>query len=155
LPAYLRDAQVLPVWEGTTNVLSLDALRAAVHDGALEPWLGLGRRRLEALTATPLADVAAGLSLQLDAVGSYMRQAGSAGDGFVEAAGRRFALRLASLAAAIPLAEQAAWALASGRGSRSVLALRRWVGERLPEFHDLATAGERLQASRVLSGLSD
>jgi hypothetical protein len=26
LPALLRDSQVLPIWEGTTNVLSLDAL---------------------------------------------------------------------------------------------------------------------------------
>lgn len=28
LPQLLRDSQVLPIWEGTTNVLSLDALRA-------------------------------------------------------------------------------------------------------------------------------
>src|SRR5262249_38788780 len=28
LPVLLRDAQVLPIWEGTTNVLSLDLLRA-------------------------------------------------------------------------------------------------------------------------------
>jgi alkylation response protein AidB-like acyl-CoA dehydrogenase len=28
LPRLLRDAQVLPIWEGTTNVLSLDVLRA-------------------------------------------------------------------------------------------------------------------------------
>jgi alkylation response protein AidB-like acyl-CoA dehydrogenase len=28
LPMLLRDAQVLPIWEGTTNVLALDALRA-------------------------------------------------------------------------------------------------------------------------------
>jgi alkylation response protein AidB-like acyl-CoA dehydrogenase len=28
LPQVLRDAQVLPIWEGTTNVLSLDTLRA-------------------------------------------------------------------------------------------------------------------------------
>ena len=31
LPVLLRDAQVLPIWEGTTNVLSLDALRALGH----------------------------------------------------------------------------------------------------------------------------
>ena len=28
LPQLLRDSQVLPIWEGTTNVLSLDTLRA-------------------------------------------------------------------------------------------------------------------------------
>src|SRR5204862_4086896 len=31
LPALLRDSQVLPIWEGTTNVLSLDTLRALGH----------------------------------------------------------------------------------------------------------------------------
>ena len=28
IPAFLRDAQVLPIWEGTTNIMSLDVLRA-------------------------------------------------------------------------------------------------------------------------------
>ena len=32
LPVLLRDSQVLPIWEGTTNVLSLDALRAIAAD---------------------------------------------------------------------------------------------------------------------------
>src|SRR5690606_11820485 len=32
LPVLLRDAQVLPIWEGTTNVLSLDVLRALSRD---------------------------------------------------------------------------------------------------------------------------
>jgi alkylation response protein AidB-like acyl-CoA dehydrogenase len=37
LPRILRDAQVLPIWEGTTNVLSLDLLRALAKTGTLEP----------------------------------------------------------------------------------------------------------------------
>jgi acyl-CoA dehydrogenase len=36
LPRLLRDAQVLPIWEGTTNVLVLDALRAANKDAGHE-----------------------------------------------------------------------------------------------------------------------
>src|SRR5512140_2329648 len=36
LPRILADAQVLPIWEGTTNVLSLDTLRALGKGGALE-----------------------------------------------------------------------------------------------------------------------
>jgi alkylation response protein AidB-like acyl-CoA dehydrogenase len=42
LPRMLRDAQVLPIWEGTTNVLSLDVLRAEQRDQALSSvfdWL--------------------------------------------------------------------------------------------------------------------
>ncbi len=32
IPRMLRDAQVLPIWEGTTNVLAVDVLRALAHD---------------------------------------------------------------------------------------------------------------------------
>jgi alkylation response protein AidB-like acyl-CoA dehydrogenase len=39
IPRLLRDAQVLPIWEGTTNVLALDVLRALGRDGAAGPLL--------------------------------------------------------------------------------------------------------------------
>jgi alkylation response protein AidB-like acyl-CoA dehydrogenase len=38
LPRLLRDAQVLPIWEGTTNVLSLDALRVLRKPEVLEAF---------------------------------------------------------------------------------------------------------------------
>ena len=37
LPPLLRDAQVLPIWEGTTNVLALDLLRAVNDVGGVAP----------------------------------------------------------------------------------------------------------------------
>src|SRR5262249_53677312 len=37
LPRLLRDAQVLSIWEGTTNVLSLDVLRAIEKEAAFQP----------------------------------------------------------------------------------------------------------------------
>jgi hypothetical protein len=36
MPRLLRDAQVLPIWEGTTNILMLDALRVMNKDGSHE-----------------------------------------------------------------------------------------------------------------------
>ena len=36
IPRLLRDAQVLPIWEGTTNVLALDALRTLSKPGVAE-----------------------------------------------------------------------------------------------------------------------
>lgn len=39
LPRLLRDAQVLPIWEGTTNILVLDALRAIRKERVHEPLL--------------------------------------------------------------------------------------------------------------------
>lgn len=38
IPAMLRDVQVLSIWEGTTNVLSLDMLRAAEKENGLQAF---------------------------------------------------------------------------------------------------------------------
>lgn len=39
IPVLLRDAQVLSIWEGTTNVLSLDMLRAIAKDDVWSPFV--------------------------------------------------------------------------------------------------------------------
>ncbi|MFN8613093.1 MAG: acyl-CoA dehydrogenase family protein [Vulcanimicrobiota bacterium] len=39
LSRFLRDAQVLPIWEGTTNILALDTLRSARKEGCGEALL--------------------------------------------------------------------------------------------------------------------
>ncbi|WP_254861594.1 acyl-CoA dehydrogenase family protein [Halovivax gelatinilyticus] len=46
----LRDAQVLPIWEGTENVLSLDLLRALDREAAHEPLLETIDERLQSVT---------------------------------------------------------------------------------------------------------
>jgi acyl-CoA dehydrogenase len=52
---HLRDAQVLPIWEGTTNVLSLDALRTVARPGTADAFLAelerLGSPRRHAVSA--------------------------------------------------------------------------------------------------------
>ncbi len=58
LPQLLRDVQVLPIWEGTTNVLSLDLLRAIAAVG-IDPWIARMRYSLAAVSGprlgTPVA----------------------------------------------------------------------------------------------------
>lgn len=46
LPVLLRDCQVLSIWEGTTNVLSLDVLRVLDHPQALEVFAADVENRL-------------------------------------------------------------------------------------------------------------
>ena len=46
LPCFLRDAQVLPIWEGTTNILVLDTFRAVEKESAHEPLFDLMRANL-------------------------------------------------------------------------------------------------------------
>ncbi|WP_458186908.1 acyl-CoA dehydrogenase family protein [Haladaptatus sp. NG-WS-4] len=55
----LRDAQVLPIWEGTSNVLSLDVLRAMARENAHEPALARIRERLDAVDHDELSDLVA------------------------------------------------------------------------------------------------
>ncbi len=49
IPVWLRDNQVLTIWEGTTNVLSLDVLRAIGKDNAMPVFIEDVRKRLSAL----------------------------------------------------------------------------------------------------------
>ncbi len=94
LPVLLRDAQVLPIWEGTTNVLSLDTLRAAVREDALAGFAELSVRRLAALGEHPSVRA---LSGEIAALGPAFHEMGAAGGGFTEAAARAFALRAGAL----------------------------------------------------------
>lgn len=50
----LRDAQVLPIWEGTSNVLSLDVLRAMASEAAHEPLILRIHDYLREAESTPL-----------------------------------------------------------------------------------------------------
>jgi hypothetical protein len=153
LPVLLRDAQVLPIWEGTTNVLSLDVLRAAARDGAFAAWLDASRRRVSSLASGPLRDVAEALANRLRALEAAFAGMSVAPPAGAESEARRFALALAAVASAIPLAEQGAWALASGCGARSALAARRFVTERLPAVPEASQLGARLADSAELSGV--
>ncbi|BCB76027.1 DNA alkylation response protein [Phytohabitans flavus] len=68
VPRLLRDAQVLPIWEGTTNVLALDALRAVVREDAAGPLLA----RLDAAQDTARG-IAPALADQLAAATAALR----------------------------------------------------------------------------------
>lgn len=59
LPRLLRDAQVLPVWEGTTNILVLDALRVVSKTGAHEVLAADIRRRAGKAPASLAAEAKA------------------------------------------------------------------------------------------------
>ena len=155
LPVWLRDAQVLPIWEGTTNVLSLDALRAVAREGVLEPWAGQAARRLEALASSPLAEGAREMRRRIEEAPRALGALAAAGPEVAESAGRRIALSLAGLSAAVALAEQGAWALAHGRGERAALAAERWLAQRVPELPSADEATARLAASAALSGLAE
>lgn len=65
-PRLLRDAQVLPIWEGTTNILVLDVVRCLGKEGAGPILVTELRRRVADARAEALAPWCAYLSGEVD-----------------------------------------------------------------------------------------
>jgi alkylation response protein AidB-like acyl-CoA dehydrogenase len=122
LPRLLRDAQVLPIWEGTTNVLALDALRALALPGAREA-LAAEVDRAARTAGEPSLRAAAQAAER--AAAHALAWLGDAAAERAEAGARRAALTLGRALEAALLCEHAAWARAAGRGGRAAAAARR------------------------------
>ncbi len=125
LPRLLRDAQVLPIWEGTTNVLSLDLLRALSQEGAL-PALGAEVRRLAAAATQPsLRAPAEAALLAMGHAEAWLERARALGDSpLVEAGARRLALTLGRALEVALLCERAQACHGAGAGARAAAARR-------------------------------
>jgi acyl-CoA dehydrogenase len=139
VPRLLRDAQVLPIWEGTTNVLSLDVLRALSRGEGVDPLLG----RLA--TATAMADggdaalYASHLAELRDDVATAAKDPG--GERAVAGA-RGLALRLGCALGAALLLEHAGWAGLTGADAGAGPAASLWIRQRLAG-RDIAEAAHR------------
>ncbi|HEY1099816.1 MAG TPA: acyl-CoA dehydrogenase family protein, partial [Myxococcota bacterium] len=107
LPRMLRDAQVLPIWEGTTNVLSLDVLRAEARDrgfSAVLAHLGAGVAKLSStLPHTAVATLRDTTQRLIKAA----QDAGSHGPQVMEERARRLALTAGYAVEALLLANTA------------------------------------------------
>jgi hypothetical protein len=115
VPALVRDAHVLPIWEGTTDVLALDALRAAAGGDALAALLADARERaMRAAAAPAVAAPAAAVAAAAARVERAYAEAPDAAS--AEARARALALGLARVVACAQLCAQGAWAAAGGDG---------------------------------------
>jgi alkylation response protein AidB-like acyl-CoA dehydrogenase len=147
LPRLLRDAQVLSIWEGTTNVLSLDVLRAIEKESAFAPFMAELRERLASVKAVELAPCAqrvqeAGLRIEKYLNGRSPAQ--------VQAGARSFAFSLARTYTAALLLEQAQWEVAQREAgaASSVTAAQRWCAQVLAPL--LETSAGQLAGSKGL-----
>ncbi|HEV2891216.1 MAG TPA: acyl-CoA dehydrogenase family protein [Frankiaceae bacterium] len=130
IPRLLRDSQVLPVWEGTTNVLSLDVVRALARDDALAPYLAYVDRALD-VSGEWIGPVANDLRGVRDTVAEMARVAAAAPESPATQAGARHLMeRMAHLLAAAALLEQAAFDLDRG-DARTALVASLWTRRRL------------------------
>jgi hypothetical protein len=141
LPKLLADAQVLPIWEGTTNVLSLDTLRALKQDGVWEAFVAEIRARLEATSDPRLKGAVERSQAAVQHAGRWLQGTLSERD-LLEAGARRFAMTLGRATELALLASHAQWCLEQGKGERSVAAARRFSRSRIDLIEEESTLAE-------------
>ncbi|MFQ5570451.1 MAG: acyl-CoA dehydrogenase family protein [Rhodothermales bacterium] len=145
LPTLLRDAQVLPIWEGTTNILALDTLRALKEVGGLNVLKAEVKRCAEAVHDPSLSRVIHRATQILDQAEAQLETTTTQGRAATQAGARRFALSLGYALELALLARHAQWSLDHENDARAAAAAYR-----LATHTDLFTPIE-LEASFALA----
>ncbi|HEV8188345.1 MAG TPA: acyl-CoA dehydrogenase family protein [Pyrinomonadaceae bacterium] len=127
LPVLLRDSQVLPIWEGTTNVLALDTLRA-LQSGDNDLKQGLARFESAVMRCLEeTADATRIARSALDHAASWLDSAMYAGQPALEAGARRFSLTLGRIMEFALLVKHAKWSKEHEHDERAAAAARRFT----------------------------
>ncbi len=132
LPELFRDAQVLPIWEGTTNVLSLEVLRALRRDESLPLWAEAIDELCTACTDSALSPaLKAAQSAKIHTLEWVEMAMQKNNTHTLEQGARRLALTLARTLALALLAEQAQWVsddhTEPTQGQRLIMAANRFA----------------------------
>jgi hypothetical protein len=126
VPRLLRDAQVLPIWEGTTNVLSMDVLRVlGRHPEAFVGLFEFVATNLSAAAGVPderAQQCATFLDECLDRARALLQAMSTAPRPSVEAVARELSVGLAQLTAASLMVEHLGWMHRSQEPSADVAA---------------------------------
>jgi alkylation response protein AidB-like acyl-CoA dehydrogenase len=152
IPRLLRDAQVLPIWEGTTNVLSVDVLRALSGTDALKQVLARIQSAIDA-AATRLPDVAEALATAARRLAADAEAAASdPRSERVQAGARGLALRMGYALAAALLVEHAALSAAAPDEGPAILATL-WTLRYLAQA-DISDEANRYFDALIFAGAS-
>lgn len=112
LPMLLRDSQVLSIWEGTTNVLSLDVLRTLMRDtNGLKVIKAEVTRCATGIDEIELMRASQKASDALEHAEAWLARASEEGQSVLEAGARRIAMTLGRLLELALLTRHANWLL--------------------------------------------
>lgn len=125
LPALLRDTQVLPIWEGTTNVLALDALLRGELTAALPAVNARIAHCVQGVSDERLAAAGAKAVAAIEHVAQWVREHGDAVE--VQSHARRVAMTIGRALELALLVEHARWELDSGVGRSTLAAAVRFA----------------------------
>jgi alkylation response protein AidB-like acyl-CoA dehydrogenase len=125
LPVLLRDSQVLPIWEGTTNVLALDTLRALGATQSIAPLLTTVDQLFESLHDTNLVALSRTALAALNHAETWLRETQTADRSVLEAGARRFALTLGRAIELALLIRHAQWSQDNEQDQQTTNSARR------------------------------
>ncbi|HUH05543.1 MAG TPA: acyl-CoA dehydrogenase family protein, partial [Kofleriaceae bacterium] len=148
LPRILADAQVLPIWEGTTNVLSLDTLRALASEGAFDALVTDTRDRAHRGADADLKVCVEAVDRALEHAGSWLARTMDSPEA-LEAGARRFALTMGRALELALMIEHAQWCTERGDGARAQAAARRFTSHGVDLIADLSRADARVLVSQA------
>ena len=111
IPTLVRNTHVIPIWEGTTNVMALDFLRASQRSAALDALLADARACLDAASHPSVGDAVATTRA---ALAELERRAEHDDLDRAQADARGLALGLAASYACARLCLQGTWAAEEG-----------------------------------------
>jgi len=128
IPVMLRNTQVLSIWEGTTNVLSLDLLRALHGEGNGQAFFKQCYAWLKGIESNDLSPLRNKVQTDLETLQNQFEKLPSLSRELIEAGARNLAFAMARIAAACLLLEAAESAVPRSREAMVWTAHRHCMG---------------------------
>ncbi|MFQ5419756.1 MAG: acyl-CoA dehydrogenase family protein, partial [Anaerolineae bacterium] len=135
LPLLLRDAQVLPIWEGTTNVLSLDTLRALAKDQSWPVFQSTVTALVQTVRDSGLMEAGRVAETAVSHAAHWLQEAMAAGQPTLEAGARRLAMTMGRALSLALLVQQAQWSLDVEDDGRSRAAAIQFARNGIDQIH--------------------
>lgn len=152
IPVLLRDSQVLPIWEGTTNVLSLDFLRSLQNEEHLSALSREVDRVIGTLSNSRVMEVAETGQKVFDDAMDWLEATFMEDDQKLKAGARHFAMTIGRSLALLQLCEQAEWSLGVQNDARPLAAAKRFRSKGINKIRSISrTEAEALANNTQLT----
>ncbi len=148
IPRLLRDSQVLSIWEGTTNILSLDTLRAIQRDGALLPFINDMDTILNAVKRRELTSLVQKVKAEVSSIKALAKKLTSVSEDHLQLMSREIAYLFARTYMATLLIDHADWAISNEKDLRSLVVAQRWCDNYIGIYKEMGS--ERFQESNLI-----
>ena len=149
IPTLLRDSQVLPIWEGTTNVLSLDVLKVLGRDDrTMLIFTEEINSLLVPVNSPGLVEAKGTVRAAVERASNWLKVAKDEGESRMEAGARRFALTLGRTMELALLINHAQWSQANEADTHAIAMARRFANSGIDLIVDANAIDDYVQRGK-------